>query len=183
VWINISAPYVVNSGDPATFNQYYDNAKTAYNRLTDKTVGLTTTSNGLDTMCASCHGKFHGGGGNAGSVGGTGTPSEGFIRHPTSATTIGQLGSGHSTLTRYTSATTKVKTYSNNVDYTDASPGCVSCHKSHGNQNPFGLIFLNRNATSVGEQGGYAAGQVELPNGYQIGYRNLCGQCHSQGSN
>ena len=66
--------------------------------------------------------------------------------------------------------------------WTDAQPGCVSCHKAHGNQNPFGLVFLNRNATSVDEQGGYGTGQTEMANGYGVGYRNLCGQCHSQGN-
>ena len=186
VWINIAGPYTPNSGAAATFNPYYDNANVSYNR-NDATVGTTKTSNRLDTFCASCHGEFHGGPGDAG-IGATAAALDAFIRHPTAQTTIGAAGTqgygGHSTLTRYTAATTKVKVYaSDRAGYTDASPGCVSCHKAHGNQNPFGLVYLSRNATSVGEEGGYGTGQTEVANGYQVGYRNLCGQCHGQGNN
>jgi len=183
VWINIPAGYLANSGSAATFNPYYDSASVSYNR-NDRTVGTTTTSNGLDAMCATCHGNFHGGPtdteiSNAQTLGGL----DGFIRHPTSGITIGASGAagygGHSSLSRYTGAVTKVKVYSDAAGYTDASPGCVSCHKAHGNQNPFGLVFLSRNATSVGEEGGYASGQTQ---NLMQGYRNLCGQCHSQGN-
>lgn len=181
VWINIAAPYVANTGDAATFAPFYDNANVSYNR-TDKTVGTTTTSNDIDTQCAACHGDFHGGPANTtvGGIVGTGE----FIRHPSSGINIGTLGGGHSNLARFVAATTKTKVYANDrTGWSDASPGCVSCHKAHGNQNPFGLVFLSRNAASVNEQGGYATGDPPEPaNGYQIGYRNLCGQCHGQGN-
>ena len=185
VWINIPAGYVANSGLAATFNPFYDSASVSYNRI-DKIVGTTETSNGIDTMCASCHGNFHGGAGDV-SIGATDAALDGFIRHPTSQVTIGAAGAqgygGHSALSRYVGAVTKTKVYaSDRTAFTDASPGCVSCHKAHGNQNPFGLVFLARNAASVGEEGGYATGQVESGNGYQQGYRNLCGQCHGQGN-
>jgi cytochrome c553 len=178
VWINIASQTgTVGSRTAAEFNPFYDTASVNYNR-NDKTVGTTLTSNGIDTQCAACHGNFHGGPGNT-EIGGTATVFSDFIRHPTSATTIGTQGSGHSTLTRYTAAVTKVKTYSDAAGYTDASPGCITCHKAHGNKNPFGLVFLSRNAASVGEEGGYGAAQT--PN-QMVGYRNLCGQCHGQGS-
>ena len=140
----------------------------------------------MDTFCSACHGDFHGSPGDA-NIGASAAALDGFLRHPTSRTVIGgaaaQSYGGHSALTRYTTATTKVKVYaSDRVAYADATPGCVSCHKAHGNQNPFGLVFLNRTATAVSEQGGYATGQVEAANGYQVGYRNLCGQCHGQGN-
>lgn len=184
VWINL-ASYTANSGNAATFNPYYDTLNVGYNR-NDAVVGTTHTSNRMDTFCATCHGNFHGGAGDA-NIGASTAVLDGFIRHPTSQVTIGASGTqgygGHSTLSRYTGATTKVKVYaSDRTGYTDATPGCISCHKAHGNQNPFGLIFLNRTATAVTEQGGYATGQVEMTNGYGVGYRNLCGQCHSQGN-
>ncbi len=75
--------------------------------------------------------------------------------------------------------TTKVHVYSDQAGYIDAAPGCLSCHKAHGNQNPFGLMFLNGNATAIDEEGGYATGQTQ---DLVQGYRNLCGQCHSQGN-
>jgi hypothetical protein len=189
VWIN-TAGYTANSGSAATFNPYYDNASVSYNR-NDRTVGTTQTSNGVDTMCASCHGNFHGGPNDTTIANGTTIAGlDGFIRHPTGGIVLGAAGAagygGHSSLTRFVAATTKVKVYSDAPGYTDATPGCVTCHKAHGNQNPFGLVFLNRDATSVGEQGGYAASGYgagpEPANGYQVGYRNLCGQCHGQGN-
>lgn len=193
VRINL-ASYTTDTGNPVTFSPYYDNSNTRYGR-NDETIGTTFTSNPIDNMCGSCHGDFHGGPTNL-DIGGVarGTPAntwDQFIRHPTGGNgMVMATGSGHSTLTRYTTATTKVKTYTNDTDNTNAVPGCLSCHKAHGNQNPFGLVFLNRNAvdvaagTRLGEEGGYLSGQTQDPAGeYSVGYRNLCGQCHSQGNN
>jgi hypothetical protein len=178
VWINIPTGYVAGSGSAATFNPLFDSANIFYNR-NDTTVGSVKTSNKMDTFCSSCHGAFHGGPGDPSIGGTTVAPLSEFIRHPTSQATLG-TGSGHSQLSRFVANGTKVKVYTSNyTTFADASPGCVSCHKAHGNQNPFGLVFLNRNATSVGEQGGYATGQTE---NVAQGYRNLCGQCHSQGN-
>jgi hypothetical protein len=184
VWINL-ASYTAGSGDATTFNPYYDRANVHFNR-NDATVGATQTSNRMDTLCAACHGNFHGGPGDT-EIGATAAALDGFIRHPTSAVTIGTAGGqgygGHSSLTRFQANTTQTKVYASAADYSDASPGCLSCHKAHGNQNPFGLVFLNGNATTVDEEGGYGAGQTEDPDHpYQQAYRNLCGQCHGQGN-
>jgi cytochrome c553 len=178
------ASYTSNSGNAATFAPYYDAVNVFYGRndAIDWT-GANDVSNRIDAQCAFCHGNFHGGPGDA-TIQLPGFPgNEEFIRHPTSETTIGTMGGGHSSLTRYTTATTKVKTYATAGDFSDASPGCVSCHKAHGNQNPFGLVFLNRNSVAPDEQGGWATGQTPDPAGqYTQGYRNLCGQCHGQGN-
>ena len=104
-----------------------------------------------------------------------------FIRHP-SGQPMGLIGGGNSNMARYQAATTKVRTYSSQNDYSDAVPGCLSCHKAHGNMNPFGLVFLNRNAAAVNEEGGFAAGQTPPAGDYGMGFRNLCGQCHVQGN-
>ncbi len=184
VWISL-ASYTANSGTAATFAPYYDRSKVSFNR-NDALVGTTNTSNKIDTFCGACHGNFHGAPGDS-TVGAAVNSQDGFLRHPTSKAVIGYAGSaaggaygGHSSLTRFVANTTKVKVYaSDTTAYTDASPGCVSCHKGHGNKNPFGLIFLNRAATAVSEEGGYASGQTQ---DLQQGYRNLCGQCHGQGN-
>jgi hypothetical protein len=177
VWVNL-ASYTAGSGNAATFNPYYDSANTSFNR-NDATVGTTKTSNKLDTFCAACHGDFHGGAGDT-NVGATAAVLDGFVRHPTSQVTIGAAGAqgygGHSALSRYTASAAKVKVYaSDRTGFTDATPGCVSCHKAHGNQNPFGLIFLSRSETSINEQGSTVTDPM-------VGQRNLCGQCHSQGN-
>jgi predicted CxxxxCH...CXXCH cytochrome family protein len=181
VWVNL-ASYTAGSGNAATFNPYYDYANISFNR-NDAVVGSTKSSNRMDTFCASCHGDFHGGPGDTG-IGATAAALDGFIRHPTSQVTIGAAGGqgygGHSSLAWYTSGTTKARVYaSDHAGWTDAAPGCLTCHKAHGNQNPFGLFFLNRNATSVNDQGGLGTGQTASN---ELGMRNLCGQCHVQGN-
>lgn len=187
VWVNIPTGYVAGTGSAGTFNPYYDRANITFNK-TNPTVpaGSTlSTSNRIDTFCSACHGDFHGGPGDT-NIGASTAALDGFIRHPTSVVVIGASGAqgygGHSALSRFTGTTdaNKVKVYANDrAGWTDASPGCVTCHKSHGNQNPFGLIFLARTATSVDEQGGWASGQTANT---QNGLRNLCGQCHGQGN-
>jgi len=190
VWVNIAAPYVPNQGSAAAFNPYYDFANISFNR-NDGAAGTTHYSNRIDNLCAACHGNFHGDNTDPTTTNAqTIANLDGFIRHPTSGSgtfAIGAAGAagygGHSALSRYTNATTKVKVYSDAAGYTDAVPGCVTCHKGHGNQNPFGLFFLSRDAVSVNENGGYGASDPPEPaNGYQVGYRNLCGQCHGQGN-
>lgn len=180
VWINIAPPYTAGSGNAATFNPYYATANIFYSRI-DGTSGLTKKSNNMDTFCGRCHGNFHGGPLDTnigGVVSGNGWAE--FVRHPTGQVNIGALGGGHSQLAQFVAGTTKAKVYTNDyTSYASSSPGCVSCHKAHGNQNPFGLIFLAQNATSVNEEGGWNAGQTQ---DLTQGVRNLCGQCHVQGN-
>ncbi len=188
VWINAdNTAYTPNSGNAATFNPLYASANVSYNRTDPAapTGATTLSSNRLDSFCSQCHGNFHGAPTDA-NIGAAviGAGATDFIRHPTGRQVIGAAAlGGQSSLTRYVAGTTKVKVYANDrVAFTDATPGCVTCHKAHGNQNPFGLVFLARTAVSVGEQGGYGATQSEMLNGYGVGYRNLCGQCHGQGA-
>ncbi len=191
VWINIAAQTgTVGSRTASDFNPYYDSANVSFNR-NDTVVNTITTSNRMDTFCGACHGSFHGGF-DATSVAGSATPAsiDGFIRHPTSGVTIGaSTFGGHSSLSRYTGQPgVKTKVYaSDRVAFADAAPGCVSCHKAHGNQNPFGLVFASHGgatpnpgyvATGYEEEGNYNTAS----SGYQQGYRNLCGQCHGQGN-
>ncbi len=180
VWINIPAGYTPNSGNATTFIPYYDTANVSYNR-NDITGGKS--SNKMDEVCAGCHQNFHGPPGDS-NIGASTGALFGFLRHPTAKTTIGASGAqgydGHSSLSRFIAGPTKIKVNaSDRAAWTDASPGCLTCHKAHGNQNPFALIFLNRNAMLVTEEGGYASGQTQ---NVAQGYRNLCGQCHDQGN-
>jgi len=48
------------------------------------------------------------------------------------------------------------------------TPSCFSCHKGHGNNNTFGLIFMGGNST-ISEEGDGGS------------FRGMCHQCHSQG--
>lgn len=189
VWVNIASPYTPNSGNSATFNPYYDSGNVIFSRTDPASAAGATTvsSNRMDTFCGSCHGDFHGGTGDANIGGGTvGATADGFLRHPTGRQVIGSASAGgHSSLTRYVAQPGfKAKVYTTNyTTFADATPGCVSCHKGHGNANPFGLIFTSHTGltgydTGYPEEGNYNYNA----NTYQQGYRNLCGQCHGQGS-
>ncbi len=197
VWITDGGSGTVGQRTAAGFNPYYATGNIFFNR-NDGAIGSLKTSNKLESFCATCHANFHGGPGDSTVGGAPGAGNlEGFLRHPTAQVNIGASGAagygGHSTLSRFTGATTKVKVTSDNSgasgtdgSFTDASPFCLTCHKGHGNQNPFGLIFLSRNATVAydatpesPEGGGWDATQAHT---LQEGYRNLCGQCHGQGN-
>ena len=137
-------------------------------------------------FCQGCHQSFHGFVGDL-KIGGDLTTG-GFLRHPSAQVNIGAMGGGHSSIAQYNAGRTRVHVMSNaTADYLanpgagtftvadGLTPSCFSCHKAHGNQNPFGLIFLDRNSPTVTEEG--------TPNLLPgDGMRSLCGQCHVQGN-
>lgn len=145
------------------------------------------TASAMGNWCGSCHSNLHGGPGSV-NTGGTGSPAQVFDRHPTAGVDIGALGGGHSSRNYFATGNrtstgpgpkinwVKVMTATENwqpdmpAEVTDHTPTCVSCHKAHGNQNSFGLIYMNPLAGTVTEEG--TAGGT---------YKNLCSQCHVQG--
>jgi len=132
------------------------------------------TASAYADWCKSCHTNFHGLRGGP-EVGGTATGE--WVRHPQSDANIGALTGGHSSKSRFVldGVWPKVMTATenwqptNSNDVTDHTPSCFSCHKSHGNQNAFGLLFLGSTLPVTEE--GTSGGQ----------YRDTCRQCHSQG--
>ncbi len=132
--------------------------------------------------CSTCHKDFHGQGGdpNMGGLSGgvTAANTTPWKRHPVADVNIGESGSSAtyiSSLARYAGMTNKVKVMDSQGLWlgtgtnTTLTPSCFSCHKAHGNQNAFGLIFMSGTGT-VTEQGDGGA------------YRDLCRQCHTEGS-
>ncbi len=124
----------------------------------------TAGASAYAAFCKACHTDFHGSSSDANMH-----DADGWLRHPTADRNIGEAGMAHiSSLDQYNSHTNKVKVMVGTAadDYT---PSCFSCHKAHGNQNAFGLIYM-RGTGTVTEQGddGNAA-------------RDLCRQCHIQG--
>ncbi len=118
--------------------------------------------------CKGCHTEFHGDKGGLEVGGATG---EEWLRHPNADANIGAMGGGHSALTTFTAKTNKVHVMSASgvIGAADNTPSCMSCHKAHGNQNAFGLIFMAGTGT-VTEQG---------DDGTSV--RATCKQCHRQG--
>lgn len=132
------------------------------------------TKSGYGAWCASCHGDFHGSGG-AGNMGGANGGDAGgdpWVRHPVSDVNVGANADHISSLDQLQSYTNRVKTMSasgNWTDGADVTPSCFSCHKAHGNKNPFGLIYMSGTGTITeeGDTGGTAM-------------QDLCRQCHIQ---
>lgn len=156
-----------------------------------------TAASAYANWCKSCHTNFHGvaGGAEVGGIsGGNSNPliTSAWVRHPNADVNIGTdpglSGTGSPTdsssfissyVTRYYTRVNKVKVMSPIGDWAPdpagarvLTPSCFSCHKAHGNKNGFGLIFMN----------GTAGSPTPTEEGDGGQYKDLCRQCHSQGS-
>ncbi len=117
--------------------------------------------------CQGCHTAFHGPAGSP-NMGG----QNGWKRHPSADARIGGGPRQHSSLARYAALGNRVPTLSATGSWpaSDNTPSCMSCHKAHGNGNPFGLLYMagQGQLTESGDSQGRA-------------YVDLCHQCHTQG--
>jgi hypothetical protein len=117
-------------------------------------------ANGMNNYCANCHGLFHGATNVVDASGNN-------LKHPTSGSNdiVARMTTGVAQF----NVTRPVYTAS---DKSTGEVGCLTCHKAHGNQHAFGLIWpLNgtaETATTNFEQGDGAAFQA------------LCKTCHPQ---
>jgi hypothetical protein len=111
-----------------------------------------------------------------GANGGTGsTNAAPWKRHPTADVNIGTPAATFiSSLTQFNSHTNRVKVldsqglWNGTTADNTVTPSCMSCHKGHGNKNPFGLIYM----TGTGSPTEDGDGGV---------YKDLCRQCHVEG--
>lgn len=114
--------------------------------------------------CKNCHVDFHGSPGDVNMTDAAGD----FVRHPVAGVNIGA-----SARVRTVALTNNPKLMDSQGLWTDASttltPSCMTCHKGHGNQNAFGLIFMGHNGTVTEEGDGGT-------------FREMCRQCHGMGS-
>jgi hypothetical protein len=118
--------------------------------------------------CQGCHTAFHGSAGSA-NMGGGANP---WKRHPSADARIGAGPRQHSSLSRYASLANRVPTMSTSGKWpsSDNTVSCMSCHKAHGNGNPFGLLFMAGRGQLT--EGGDSVGKSQI---------DLCHQCHTQG--
>jgi len=134
------------------------------------------TDSAMARFCAGCHGEFHGVPGSK-AIGGldVGEGHVGFVRHPASGVDIGGVGGELSSLERLRSHRTRVKVMSSSASWSalgpDLTPTCITCHKAHGNGNPFALILRSGRGAPT-EDGDTDGNSLE----------DLCGQCHVQAS-
>lgn len=130
----------------------------------------TSTASAMGTFCKSCHTNFHGA-----STDTNMKASGSWIRHPTADANITST-----LLTQFQNKLYRVKVMSPTGQWgtqgtawttapSDTTPTCQSCHRAHGNKNPFGLVFASGTA-AINEEGD------------GTGMRTLCGQCHTQGN-
>lgn len=129
--------------------------------------------------CKTCHTSFHGAPGGAqlgGSYGGYNNSSTSpWLRHPTNGVNLlSSTPTFVASLSTYAGRTNKVHMMDSQGLWTGAAadstltPSCMSCHKAHGNENPFGLIYMSGTGTIT-------------DNGDGGTYKSLCKQCHVQG--
>lgn len=162
---------------------YYDASNISYGKFATAVVGQSSTNNRFDTFCAACHGQFHGGATGQGTTATTldtngnvfDDAAKLFVRHPTAGVVMGtsnaQVYDGTSTRypAGYKATWQKAPLYLPAAnDFANATPGCVSCHKAHGNNNPFGLLYIGDGALT---ENGSVNGT----------YVSLCHQCHAMG--
>lgn len=120
-----------------------------------------THASAVGSWCKACHTNFHGAETDANMNNGSD-----WVRHPTAGVLVSDSSS---MVTRYTGMTNKVKVMTG-AAANEFTPSCFTCHKSHGNQNAFGLIYMKGTGT-VTEQGDDG---TKLP--------DLCHQCHGMGA-
>ncbi|MCX6358835.1 MAG: hypothetical protein NT029_03430 [Armatimonadetes bacterium] len=129
-----------------------------------------STKSGLGRWCQACHTNFHGASADANMHNGVD-----WVRHP--------AADANMSTTTFKTKLYRLKVMSPTGDWgtqgsawatppADMTPTCTTCHKAHGNQNPFGLIY--QKGTGPVTEEGDADGQTE-------GLRSMCKQCHSQG--
>ena len=119
------------------------------------------TADGLSQWCKGCHTNFHGSGGDS-NLGGTAsgdnnaTNSE-WLRHPTIDVTMAE-GVTNQHIDTYGWFTTfnsrlKVVSPSNQIPGTSGSSdnqvACITCHKAHGSNNKYAVIFDNPTTTDL----------------------------------
>ena len=131
----------------------------------------TATKSAMGDFCKTCHVNFHGSSTDPNmKQGGL------WIRHPSADANLSGVE-----LTQFSNKLNRVKVMSSTGNWgtqgqvfssppSDLTPTCLSCHKAHGNKNPFGLIYMSGTGT-VTEEG---------DSGTSL--RDMCGQCHTQGN-
>lgn len=127
-------------------------------------------------FCAGCHDRFHGIPGMAPDIGGLplGRGLSAFVRHPSSGVELGalsELREDASSAGAYLAHKNRVKVLSSSGSWgsaaDDLTPTCISCHKAHGNDNAFGLIY--RSGRGALTENGDGQGRA---------LEDLCRQCH-----
>ena len=141
------------------------------------------TRSAYGEWCGACHGSFHGA---PAATGGYIGPAGNEVRHPTAGVDI---TSSNLALWKNTSTTHRLKVMDANgqwaastVTSTTMTPSCFSCHKSHGNNNKYGLVFVIGSRLSNGPAPNPVRSVAMTEEGDGGQYRDMCRNCHSMGT-
>ncbi|MGA1791048.1 MAG: Ig-like domain-containing protein, partial [bacterium] len=138
------------------------------------------TNYGLSAWCAGCHTDFYGEGGSA-TMGGSSSgdtkasDTDTWIRHPTIGITLSEgvtnthidanseSGQGYWWASQVRSRPPYISPSGELGDKTssDNEPGCGSCHKAHGSDKIYGLLFDDPNTTAL-EDGARMVGTCQV---------------------
>lgn len=151
--------------------------------------------------CGTCHGNFHGNATDPDILHGTH-----IVRHPTAGVDISVPSSGNMSWLN-TDPTHRLKVMSATGQWASATnvagltPSCFTCHKSHGNANRYGLIFVLPRGDDASSASPPSSPTVAIPAGSTIPavlaaltrsgtmteegdggqYRDMCRNCHGMG--
>ena len=161
----------------------YDNDNVQYTEVDQ-------TRSAYGEWCGTCHGNFHG------NLTSANIEQAGIVvRHPTAGVNLSP------TSWKITDATHRLKVMDKAAQWAtagtasaDMTPSCFTCHKSHGNQNRFGLIFVIPQADASGPTAPLPASSTidpRLANATRLAsmteegdgglQRELCRNCHGMG--
>jgi hypothetical protein len=167
--------------------------KSAHNYDNDNVQYLEpdATQSMYGSWCGSCHGEFHG------STSAANIEENGeIIRHPTAG-----VDGGVAAQWAVADPLHRLKVMDNSMQWaataqnTTMTPSCFTCHKSHGNQNKFGLVFVIPKGQAANDNPAAAqvsatdprlnpltrtASMTEQGDGGQ--YRDMCKNCHGMGT-
>jgi hypothetical protein len=136
------------------------------------------TRSAYGEWCGTCHSNFHGAPGSA-NVG----PAGDEIRHPTAGADFSLSGWRNSNVVHRLKVMDASGQWATTTPTTtNMTPSCFTCHKSHGNNNKFGLVFIlpNRLTNGPAPNPVRTAALSEEGDGGQL--RDMCRNCHGMGS-
>ena len=174
-WYNKPVTYEIG-GTPTNTKDVYEAAARGYGWDNVNYQEPDQTKSAYGNWCMKCHTKFHGTPTDANINGGV---TGDVVRHPTAG-----FDMSSSRMTQLNKHTHKVKLMDELGKWdgttTTMTPSCFTCHKSHGNKNGFGLIWFVDNTTTGPNTPATPTDVTEEGDGGA--YRDLCRQCHTQGS-
>jgi len=137
--------------------------------------------NGMNEFCATCHGDFHG------TTNTVGFDVASFKRHPTGILSARADGSSLLVTTADLPPLGPAQTNVVRPAWTSAvgagfQAACLTCHKGHGNQRGYGLLYPS-NVGGLAGVSNFEEGDAAALAGGVYPIRNLCITCHAQGRN